>query len=124
MNRRFSVLFLLAAVCVFSFFGHSNLRAEEGDGALRITTREAAAELASRLANERCEASFGKSPFTPDSYVPQLSDSRWSWGRIEPAGTNGFSAEIGFNTDGSERKVRVVYHLPPVQGERIIRKKE
>ena len=110
MNRHFLILFFLVAMCIFSFLGRSTLQAENKDGNTQITTQEQAAEFASELANEKCKELFGNSPFTPNSYVAQLSDSRWSWGNIEPTGINGFSAEIGFNMDGSEQKVRVVLH--------------
>ena len=110
MNRHFFILFFGVAICLFSFFDQSKLQAEDKDSKIKITTQDQAAKFASKLANEKCKESFNKSPFTPDSYVAQLSDSRWSWGNIEPTGINGFSAEIGFNMDGSEQKVRVVLH--------------
>jgi len=123
MNRHFLILFFGVAICLFSFLSQSTLNAEDRDINTQITTQEQAAEFASKLANEKCKESFDKSPFTPDSYVAQLSDSRWSWGDIEPMGINGFSAEIGFNMDGSDQKARVAFNLPPIHGERIKRKK-
>jgi hypothetical protein len=110
MNRHFLVIFFGMAICLFSFLSRSTLQAEDIDSNTQITTQEQAAEFASKLANEKCKESFGKSPFAPDSYVAQLLDSRWNWGKIEPPGIHGFSAEIGFNVDGSDRKVRVVLH--------------
>lgn len=110
MNRHFIFLLFLVAICTFRFFSHSTLQADDMGSNPQITTQEQAAELASKIANEKCKDTFGNSPFAPDSYVAQLSDERWSWGKIEPPGIHGFSAEIGFNTDGSEQKVRVVLH--------------
>jgi hypothetical protein len=53
---------------------------------------EPAAQIASQvsaraaeLANDAFEQRFGKRPFRPDSYDPQLKESRWYWGRFEPA---------------------------------------
>ena len=110
MNRHFLILFFCVAICLFSFLSQFTLHAEDRDINTQITTQEQAAEFASELANEKCKESFGKSPFAPDSYVAKLSGSRWSWGKIELPGIDGFSAEIGFNMDGSEQKVRVVLH--------------
>ena len=110
MNRHFFILFFCVAICLFSFLSQFTLHAEDRDINTQITTQEQAAEFASELANEKCKESFGKSPFAPDSYEAQLSGSRWSWGKIELPGIDGFSAEIGFNMDGSEQKVRVVLH--------------
>ena len=121
MNRHFLVLFFWVAVCIFGFLGRSDLHAEDRDSKTRIATQAQAAEFASKLANERCKKSFNTTPFSPDSYTAELSDSRWHWGKIEPPGIHGFSAEIGFNMDGLEQEVRVVYHVPAVLGESIKR---
>ena len=110
MNRHFFILFFCVAICLFSFLSQFTLHAEDRDINTQITTQEQAAEFASELANEKCKESFGKSPFAPDSYEAQLLGSRWNWGKIELPGIDGFSAEIGFNIDGSEQKVRVVLH--------------
>ena len=82
MNRHFLILVFLVFICIFSFLGCANLQAEDKESSTKITTQEQAAEFASKLANEKCKESFKKSPFSPDSYVAQLSDSRWSWGKI------------------------------------------
>ena len=121
MNRRF--FFLSAVLCIFGFLSYSILCAEDGDGNTNITTPEQAAEFASRLANQKCKATFGKAPFAADTYAAQLEDSRWTWGKIEPPGIHGFSAEVEFNTDGSGRKVRVVFHTDAL-GTRIQRNKK
>lgn len=110
MNRHILIFFLGVGICIFSFLNRSPLQAEDNGSHIQITTQEQAAEFASKLANEKCKKTFGKSPFVPDSYVAELLDSRWNWGRIEPPGIHGYSAEIGFNMDGSDPKVRVVLH--------------
>ena len=97
-------------IFLFSFLSQSALQAEDKDSNTQITTQKQAAEFASKLANEKCKELFGNSPFTPNSYVAQLSGSRWIWGNIGLPGIHDFSAEIGFNIDGSEQKVRVVLH--------------
>lgn len=77
---------------------------------IEINTPEEAALLASKLANEKSREAFGVSPFTPESYSARLLNSRWHWGKIEPPGINGYSAEVEFDTDGSHQKVRTVLH--------------
>ena len=110
MNRHFLIVFFLFTIFLFSFLSQSALQAEDKDSNTQITTQKQAAEFASKLANEKCKELFGNSPFTPNSYVAQLSGSRWIWGNIGLPGIHDFSAEIGFNIDGSEQKVRVVLH--------------
>ena len=110
MNRHFLISVFWVSICIFSFLGCTTLQVKDKDSNTQLTTQEQAAEFASKLANEKCQKTFHRSPFAPDSYVAQLSDSRWSWGKIEPPGIHGFSAEIEFNMDGSGKKVRVVFH--------------
>jgi hypothetical protein len=75
----------------------------------KIITQEQAAILASKIANEKFQKVFGISPFTPESYPAKLVDSRWYWGKIDPAGINGCSAKVEFNKDGSDENVKVAY---------------
>jgi hypothetical protein len=90
------------------------LKADDSKNNIQINTPEQAAEFASKLANEKCQISFGKSPFIPGSYSAELIGSRWQWGIIEPPGIHGYSAEVEFNADGSEQKVRTVLHTDAV----------
>lgn len=110
MNRCHILLLLIATMCLSCGLQSPSPTAGVPEKEISIETVEKAAEFAARLANERCQHVFGASPFTPESYSATLEDSRWHWGKIEPPGINGFSAEIEFNTDSSERYVRVVYH--------------
>ncbi len=78
-------------------------------------SEDEAAELAARLANEKCKAAFDRQPFRPESYEAQLLGSRWHWGEIEPAGIAGYSADVEFNGDGSQPVVRVAFHTDRIQ---------
>lgn len=75
-----------------------------------IITKEQAAILASKIANEKFEKDFGVSPFSPESYTAELVGNKWHWGKISPAGINGCSAKVTFNKDGSDEKVKVAFH--------------
>ncbi len=118
MSRRIINFFLIVAICVSGFSIAHALKADDSKNNIQINTPEQAAEFASKLANEKCQISFGKSPFAPDSYSAQFTGSRWCWGKIEPPGIGGYSAEVEFNTDGSDQKVRTVLHT---DGMRIYR---
>lgn len=109
MNR-FLVYFFLMAICISGILIPLALLADDVDEAVQLDTPEEAAALASRLANEKMQSAFGTSPFTPESYSPQRIGSRWHWGKIEPPGIRGFAAEVEFNLDGSEPKVRAVLY--------------
>lgn len=109
MNR-FLVLFFLTAICISGMLIPPALLADDVDEAVQVDTPEKAAALASKLANEKAQNAFGVSPFTPESYSPQRIGTRWHWGKIEPPGIRGYSAEVEFNMDGSDPKVRTVFH--------------
>jgi hypothetical protein len=109
MNR-FLVFFFFMAICIFSILIPSTLFADDSNGNAQIDTPEKAAALACELANEKAQNAFGVSPFTPESYSPRRIGSRWHWGKIEPPGIRGYSAEVEFNMDGSDPKVRTVLY--------------
>lgn len=119
MSRRIINFFLIVAICVSGVSIAYALKADDSKNNIQIDTPEQAAEFASMLANEKCQTSFGKSPFAPVSYSAELTGTRWQWGKIEPPGIHGYSAEVEFNADGSEQKVRTVLHT---DSHRIIRK--
>jgi hypothetical protein len=110
MIRYPAVILVLAAICISGGYQTPALLADDSENPVQIDTPDKAAELSSRLANEKCQKAFGISPFSPESYPAQLLGSRWQWGEIVPPGIRGFSAEVGFNTDGSNQKIRVVLH--------------
>ena len=66
-----------------------------------------AAALAARLANDECQRLYERRPFSADLYSAELRGTTWHWGRYDPAGTHGFSAEVSFGIDGSDPKIRV-----------------
>ena len=68
---------------------------------------EKASVLAARLANDKCEQLRGKRPFSAESYTAEFTNNIWHWGRNDPAGIRGFSAEVSFAPDGSHPKVEV-----------------
>ena len=109
MNR-FLVFFFLMAICIFPILIPSVPLADDANGNTQIDTPEKAAALASELANEKAQNAFGVSPFTPESYSPRRIGSRWHWGKIEPPGIRGYAAEVEFNMDGSDPKVRTVLY--------------
>lgn len=110
MRPCYILLIMLTAMCFSCGLKSTAPTAADGEKELSILTADHAAEFASEIANERCQHVFGVSPFSPDSYPATMENSRWHWGKIQPPGISGFSAEIEFNVDGSSRYVRVVYH--------------
>lgn len=109
MNR-WLILFFFAASFLQCVFIPSPLSAGDDEECILIVTPEQAAEHAANLANERAGNAFGKTPFTPQSYPPLRTGERWYWGVIQAPGICGYSAEIEFNTDGSDPSIRVVLH--------------
>ena len=71
--------------------------------------RTAASRLAASLANEECRRLYHRAPFSSDDYDAQVIRGRWSWGRLDPAGKEGFSAEVSFKRNGSDTRVVVYY---------------
>ncbi len=68
-----------------------------------------AAKLAARLANEKCQRFWGEEPFTAQNYKAVLDGERWRWGRYDPAGIAGYSAEVSFTAGGRDPKVDVYW---------------
>ena len=104
------IVLVTAALCISGAYQAPLLLAGDAGDSVQIDTPEEAAEFSSRLANEKCQKAFGISPFTPESYSAKLLGSKWQWGKVEPPGIRGYSAEVGFDADGSDRNVRVVLH--------------
>ncbi|MDP2897255.1 MAG: hypothetical protein Q8Q12_12000 [bacterium] len=77
-------------------------------GGKRIPPEEAAKAAAS-LANDECEEHYKRRPFSPENYEPVFRDNRWRWGKFDPAGIHGYSAEVSFKKDGSHPKVEVFF---------------
>lgn len=75
-----------------------------------------AGELAVSLANDKCERLYGSRPFLPDHFNLVMKEGRWHWGRLDPVGVHGFSAEVSFDIYGKDRKVHMyfIYEQAPV----------
>ena len=65
--------------------------------------------MAARLANEACFTRFEKRPFDPGSYPVRYVDGRFEWGRLDPAGIDGFSAKVSFDSAGEDPEVEVYF---------------
>jgi hypothetical protein len=70
-------------------------------------TPVSAGNLAARLANERCEKTFGKRPFAPEDFEALLDQGRWHWGTADGGKLDGYEVEVSFNPSGGRRKVAV-----------------
>jgi len=75
--------------------------------AAAIPDAAAAAALASRLANDKCKEIYKREPFDPELYRARFLEGRWNWGEYDPAGPEGFSAEVSFARDGSDAQVQI-----------------
>jgi len=109
MDRYFKMFLSVGVVILSIAFNATVLQANNSESKYEIITQEQAAEHAAKLANEKCQKEFGQSPFTPGSYEAELVDSKWHWGKIEPKGINGYSAQVEFNKDGSDENVKVAF---------------
>ena len=107
MVRYFKIMIFIVAISISGLCNTAALQANDSENKKQIITQEQAAEHAAKLANEKCQIEFGKSPFTSESYKAELVDSRWHWGKIEPKGINGYSAKVEFNKDASNEDVKV-----------------
>jgi hypothetical protein len=71
-------------------------------------SRDQAASLAARLANDACEIAFSARPFSPSSWpAVQGTDRTWSWGKETFFGPAGYSAVVSFGPEGENPRVRV-----------------
>lgn len=75
----------------------------------RELSPEGAANFAANLANEECQKLCKRRPFSPGSYRATFRDNRWYWGKFDPAGVHGYSAEVSFRKDGGAAKVEVFF---------------
>jgi hypothetical protein len=68
-----------------------------------------AADLAARLANEKCEHDYHRHPFKPEQHSAVLQNGLYHWGHLDVGGEGGFSAEVTFRPDGSKPHVEVYF---------------
>lgn len=66
-----------------------------------------AGTLAARLANDRCQKSFGNRPFSPTDFEALLDDGRWHWGTTDGGKIDGYEVEVSFDRTGGKKKVVV-----------------
>ena len=64
---------------------------------------------AAQLANNECEKQFHKRPFSPWTYPLSFHNGRLQWGRLDPAGIGGYSAEVSFQPPGFDSKVQIYF---------------
>ena len=76
------------------------------DGNQRASESEALS-LAVELANRECMNTYSVAPFDRTSYPIEFDDGRWSWGRLDVASLNGFSALVSFDISGRNPSVEV-----------------
>jgi hypothetical protein len=88
-------------------FGLLSLQCGEGRDAW--LSDEQAAVMAARLANDACFQRFGQRPFEPGSHPIRRVDGRFEWGRLDPAGIDGYSAEVSFGPAGERPEVEVYF---------------
>lgn len=123
--KRYHLIFLFfITIGIVSLSGTAVLHADDKtEKKQNILTREQAAILASKFANEKFKKSFGISPFNPESYTAELVDNKWHWGKISPAGINGCSAVVTFDKYGSNKTVKVAFHSDELRKIEIRKKK-
>jgi hypothetical protein len=66
-----------------------------------------AAQFAATLANKECARLYKQEPFSPDNYKAVFQNNYWTWGKLDPTGINGFSAEVTFDKSGKKPRVSV-----------------
>jgi hypothetical protein len=101
-------------------------RQEVTSGKGAVLSRDEAAIVAAKLANKECSRLFGRTPFSPSDYPAVLIGSRWHWGRHDPAGIGGYSAEVRFDEDATKPEIEVLFHtdrLIPAEPRRRVKER-
>lgn len=75
------------------------------------STAEAEAKAVA-LANEKCMRQFGREPFRSGYFPPSREGSRWLWGWLDPAGGQGYTAQVSFQADGTKAEVALSFGEP------------
>lgn len=99
----FGVAFVIIEGCSH---GRSNVSTTKES---KILIAADVAIMAANLANDECERLYGKRPFYANLYSVEFRDNTWHWGRLDPAGINGLSAEVSFKQDGSNPMIKVYF---------------
>jgi hypothetical protein len=74
-----------------------------------VDSPSAAEKVAVELANGKCRQEFGKSPFKTGRFPATRSGDRWLWGWLDPASSQGYTAQVSFHADRSEAEVDIHY---------------
>ena len=86
------------------------LRASVGETSPGHTlSRNEAAVLAARLANDECERRYHKRPFASAQHPAILREDGYHWGGLDEAAPGGMSALVTMHPDGSHAKVEVYF---------------
>lgn len=64
------------------------------------------------LANEKCMREFGREPFRTGYFPVSREGTRWLWGWLDPAGGQGYTAQVAFQADGSKPEVSISFGEP------------
>jgi hypothetical protein len=75
------------------------------------STAEAEAKAVA-MANEKCMREFGREPFRTGYFPVSREGSRWLWGWLDPAGGQGYTAQVSFLADGSKPEVALSFAEP------------
>lgn len=81
----------------------------QGAVSQRSLSAAEAAELAARLANDRCEKQYRKRPFRAEQHPAVLKNGTYHWGGLDVGGPGGYSALVTFSQDGSQAHVEVYF---------------
>jgi len=68
-----------------------------------------AAQLAAKLANDKCERLHQRRPFAPEQHPAVRVGDRYRWGGLDEGGVAGLSALVTFASDGSNPNVEVYF---------------
>jgi hypothetical protein len=95
------------APCIEEWLEKREAEEELPAESVRISGPDDAAELAARLANDKCEQEYGLRPFAASDGPIELVRGRWVWGRVDALGPQGYSAVVSFERNGRLPLVRI-----------------
>ena len=75
----------------------------------RVLSSNDAAQLAAKLANDKCENLYRRRPFRGNQYLPKLEKDEYHWGHLNVAGEGGFSALVTFRGSGENPRVEIYF---------------
>ena len=102
-----SALILFAHGCTSTSRGNSRQEIDRHGAGQRELSAQEATSLAAELANAECARLYGIRPFEAKQYQVIRIDSRWHWGHVDPTGLHGLSAEVQFESDGSNPRTTI-----------------